>query len=173
MQVFMLDTDFEKNASYYVDKHVVKIPTEIAQILSTCLYLRGYEKTDIYKPTHIFHPWIKWTCESWSNFSYLVTFGHVLCEEYSLRYQKNHKTLDIIKLCDSIKFELSKLDFSSHEFDLKKHTDFPLCMPEQYHDKNPIIAYRNYYKTEKRHLAGWRSRSVPAWWSQNGEKQTI
>ena len=35
MNIFVLDTDIDKCAEYHVDKHIVKMPLEAAQMLCT------------------------------------------------------------------------------------------------------------------------------------------
>ena len=39
MNLFYLDEDLDKCAEYHVDKHIVKMPLEAAQILSTALWV--------------------------------------------------------------------------------------------------------------------------------------
>ena len=39
MNLFYLDQDLDKCAEYHVDKHIVKMPLEAAQILSTCIWV--------------------------------------------------------------------------------------------------------------------------------------
>lgn len=163
MQVFILDEDMKKNSQYYMDKHVVKIPTEIAQILSTTLRLKGYKGDDIYKSTHIHHPWVLWCNESWNNFYYLTELANYLCTEYDIRYDKKIKSSYVIAECYLIACEMSKIKCEL-ELLFKNHTPFPLCMPDKYKINNVVESYRNYYKGEKRHLANWKNREIPEWW---------
>ena len=39
MNLFYLDEDLDKNAEYHVDSHVVKMPTEAAQMLTTAVWV--------------------------------------------------------------------------------------------------------------------------------------
>ena len=39
MNLFYLDEDLDRCAEYHVDKHIVKMPLEAAQILSTALWV--------------------------------------------------------------------------------------------------------------------------------------
>ena len=39
MNLFYLDDDFEKCAEYHVDKHIVKMPLEVAQLLCTAIWV--------------------------------------------------------------------------------------------------------------------------------------
>jgi hypothetical protein len=42
-------------------------------------------------------------------------------------------------------------------------TKFAQAMPEQYKHTDTVIAYRNYYKHEKRNIANWKN-GEPEWW---------
>ena len=39
MNLFYLDEDFDKSAQYHVDKHIVKMPLEAAQLLCTAVWV--------------------------------------------------------------------------------------------------------------------------------------
>ena len=42
MNIFVLDTDIDKCAEYHVDKHIVKMPLEAAQMLCTNHWVDNY-----------------------------------------------------------------------------------------------------------------------------------
>ena len=88
MNIFLLDADFEKNAEYYFDKHVIKLPTEHVQMMSTVLRNTGVNVG--FKSTHLNHPCTRWLRESLSNWRYLVKLTEALHEEW--RYRYNHTT---------------------------------------------------------------------------------
>ena len=49
----------------------------------------------------------------------------------------------------------------------KKFTTPPQCMPDEYKDKDYVVAYRKYYMGAKAHFAKWeRGVSAPEWWRQ-------
>jgi hypothetical protein len=154
MQVFILDDNFDTNASFYMNKHIVKIPLELTQVLSTVLNQKNIYNENLYKPTHINHPWVKWA-NNLDNFACLIKIGESLFKEYTFRYNKEHKSIKVLNICKTL---------ISNDLYYKNHTEFPLCMPIQYHNKCVITAYRNYYINEKRHLAEWKSRQIPYWW---------
>ena len=59
MNIFYLDQDPVKSAIAHGDKHIVKMPLETAQILSTVWHLFGDDdevKNNVYKATHTTHP---------------------------------------------------------------------------------------------------------------------
>ena len=37
------------------------------------------------------------------------------------------------------------------------------AMPDDVKHKDPVKAYRNYYRVHKKHLAKWTNREVPRW----------
>jgi Pyrimidine dimer DNA glycosylase len=84
MNIFVLDLDPVVAASYYIDKHCVKMPLEIAQMLCTAINLQGNETP--YKPTHKNHPCSVWLRESLSNWNWLVLHGIAVAEEYTRRF---------------------------------------------------------------------------------------
>lgn len=155
MQVFILDNDMQTSARYYTNKHVVKQPVEIAQILCTCLHIKGINDERLYKPTHPHHPWVKWCCEDWNNFGWLLVFYHFLSREYSFRYNKQHATNKIANLCWTVSYFPMPT--------ISQHTPFPLCMPDQYKVDDVVQSYRNYYIGEKSHLFQWKNRPKPEW----------
>lgn len=154
MNIFALDIDPEQAAAWHCDAHVVKMTLETAQIISTVNRLSG--KTEgVYRSTHINHPCTKWTLESTENYRWLWRLGMNLCVEYFGRYDKVHKSRSVFELTKTPPVIVPR----------GKLTKFPQCMPEKYHQPNPIWAYRNYYKFEKNKgkLGTWR-RNKPWWW---------
>jgi hypothetical protein len=153
MNIFLLDLNFENNARYHVDKHVVKMPLESAQILSTAVRLSGIDAG--YKATHANHPCTKWARESLSNWHWLKTLAFYLNEEWCYRYNHhhfNHKAYEMIKWLPEPNIEDIGL------------TPFAICMAEEFKISNdPVMCYRNYYNNGKKHLFSWKNREVPEW----------
>ena len=86
---------------------------------------------------------------------WLYNLGICLCDEYTFRYLKEHKTKRIINRCyDYIQ------DLKYQEIGLTK---FAQAMPVQYNDENVITAYRNYYINEKSSLLVYTKREKPEW----------
>lgn len=152
MNIFYLHKLAELCAQMHVDRHVVKMILETAQLLCTAVWLSGGEAP--YKATHKNHPSAIWARTSKENWEWLRTLGLELCKEYKYRYgeHKEHKTQKILEnlVCPS---NLSRLPF----------TPPPQAMPDEYKDKDTVLAYRKYYKYGKAHLHSWRRRGVPNW----------
>ena len=154
MNIFVLSANPREAAKWHVDKHIVKMPLETAQILYAARRHYGDDTTP-YKATHQHHPCCKWASESVENYVWLCILGIELCIEYVYRYGRKHKCCDIIEEC------LLKVP---KKIANKGRTEFVQAMPDHCKMDNPVLAYRNYYLQEKSHLAKWKNRGVPHWW---------
>ncbi len=84
----------KESAKFLDNTRVVKMVLETAQMLSTAL---AYHFIDIgYKTTHPNHPCNIWVRKSRENFLWTVEHGKALSEEYTKRYGKVHKSLEVI-----------------------------------------------------------------------------
>lgn len=160
MNIFVLDLDFDKCASYHIDKHIVKMPLEAAQLLCTTHWvdtvlgfipraLDKHEREELrkaktgnrlfpYLPAMENHPCAIWARSSLDNYEWLFCYAAALGAEYTYRYGKIHKSTQVIlELPEPIKLERVGL------------TPFAQAMPDQYKHENPVTAYRNYYDGEK------------------------
>ena len=87
MNIFALDNDVKVAAQWHVDKHVVKMPLETAQMLCTARHELGEKPESIpYKVAHKNHPCTIWCRTSSENYDWLCDLGMVLCKEYTYRY---------------------------------------------------------------------------------------
>lgn len=143
MNIFVLDEDPVKAARMQCDAHVVKMILESAQMLSTAVReVTGYEGDEIYKRTHLNHPCSIWARESYQNFRWLFRHAMSLCFEYAERYGKTHKSMKVINQCMGILANSCKAHWG-------RKTPFAQAMPDEYKDKDAVVAYRNYYKYDK------------------------
>ena len=153
MNIFALSNEVTESAQWHVDKHVVKMPLETAQILCTARHSHGEEAP--YRATHKHHPCCKWAADSVGNYVWLGKLGLALAKEYTYRYGKIHKCEEVIEDClENIPSSISKED----------QTTFVQAMPDECKMADPILGYRNYYVREKNHLASWKNRPTPPWW---------
>lgn len=179
MNIFYLHSDAKTCAEMHVDKHVVKMILEYAQLLSTAhRVLDGSEHTvlsasgrkkkvwhlddattnsTIYSATHINHPSAKWARHSLANYQWLYTMWRHLMQEYTFRYGKHHS-------CEKL------IDHLAHApKNIAKNLEFCApwrAMPDEYKVPNDtILSYRNYYVGAKSHFAKWSKRDVPEWFS--------
>jgi hypothetical protein len=78
------------------DRHVVKMSLEYTQILSTAHFVwNSPVQHNVYKPTHLHHPCVKWALHNNSNYQTLLILAIYTLAEYSYRYGKRHKCLDL------------------------------------------------------------------------------
>lgn len=145
MNIFYLDNNPTSAARMQCDRHVVKMILESAQLLSTAhRELDGDDWADqqgLYKRTHKNHPSAVWARCSADNYQWLFRHFLALCDEYSYRYGKTHKSDD--KFRHVLSF--SPTNISTNE----SFTPPPQCMPDEYKSDNTIIGYRQYYALDK------------------------
>lgn len=175
MNIFYLHEDPRQCAEWMVDKHVVKMILETAQLLSTAhRILDGEESIDtssgrkkkvyklhderdgiLYSATHINHPSAVWTRQAVENYNWLVDHLFALSDEYTYRYGKRHMTMEKMALT------IQSPPLNLNEWDM---TPMPSCMDEQYKiGDDPIANYRNYYKYGKASMHSWKKRQAPEW----------
>ena len=153
MNIFVLDLNLRTCAQYHNDRHVVKMITEYAQMLSTAVRYTGVDAG--YKATHQNHPCNIWVRESLYNWNWLKSLAGELHEEWRYRYshsaEKIHKAYQVI------------LSLPEPVLPCIGITPFAQAMPDQYRNENPVDAYRAYYQGEKQHIANWKNRETPDW----------
>lgn len=181
MNIFYLHEDPKQCAEWMVDKHVVKMILESAQLLSTAhRVLDGLEvkvtvkhpetgkirnkkvwvlddsRNDIiYSATHVNHPSGVWARQSVENYNWLVDHLFALGDEYTYRYGKRHATIE------KLGYTIQSPPHNLKEWDM---TRMPSCMDEQYIiSQDPITNYRNYYKYGKAKMHSWKNRQPPDW----------
>jgi hypothetical protein len=187
MNLFYLDDDLDKCAEAHVDKHIVKMPLEVAQICCTTIWIDkilGFvpraltkEETAIlneakapekplkpeertvtpYLPMMYNHPCTIWARSSLDNYEWTHCYGNALGEEYRYRYGKQHKSVTVINELPD-PVNLERVGF----------TTFGLAMPDILKDyDNPIQSYRDYYHLDKATFASWTGRPAPYWWDES------
>jgi hypothetical protein len=185
MNIFYLDNDPRVCAEMHLDKHVVKMILEYAQLLSTAhrvldgtinvgLSKTGRKQTryvlpndleyTLYSATHINHPSAQWVRKSFQNYTWLSNLLFELCGEYTYRYGKVHKVESsglLNKLLVNVPTNIPRnLPF----------TEPTPAMPDECKvPGDSIKSYRNYYFQEKQRMWSWKgkinSRKMPVWLS--------
>lgn len=155
MNIFYLDKNPQIAAQMQVDRHVVKMTLESAQLLCTAhQLLNAYKDPALYKIAHAHHPCSKWVCASLDNYEWLYWHFIALADEYTFRYGKKH--LSDIKLREVLQYIPSNIPRIGP-------TKPAQAMPDCYKHEDPVIAYRNYYIGEKQGFAVWTKRPRPEW----------
>lgn len=152
MNIFILDEDMKKSCSYYMDKHM-KIILECAHMLSLAHNLNGGQapyKAQKYANNEI----SKWVRANKSNYRWTVKMGLAICEEYTYRYGRTHKTQAVLEW-------LRDNEPNIPDGPMTPHTQ---AIAEECKGPDVVEAYREYYIKCKRHLAKWKNRPIPDWW---------
>jgi hypothetical protein len=152
MNIFVLDHCPNTSAHMVCDKHAVKMVLETAQMLCSAMSKHGLHAP--YKATHKNHPCTLWAGHTNDNFRWLCEHGLSLCETYTDRYGRQHKSQSVIEFCALF----------AHKLPTGLITDHPQAMPDKYKGECAIEAYRAYYKGEKAYMARWKYTDQPYWW---------
>ena len=162
MNIFCTDKSPVVSANNVIDKHVVKMPLESLQMMSTIADYLGFDSP--YRPVMLNHPCTIWARESRQNFLWLWEHAGSLCEEYTSRYGKTHKC------------ELTMNDYNHIWIDVVETlpdiglTPFAIAISENmkcrqvkgFDDMSEIDKYRQYYIQDKARIATWKKNKP--WW---------
>ena len=175
--LFRSSPDPQLCAEWAVDRHVVKMILEAAQLLSTAhrvldgkeyidesgkrkvkrWWLDGNLETILYSATHVNHPCAVWCRESNNNYTWLWCYLYEHCKEYTRRYGKVHK-IEQGPL-------LRKLESLPNNIPVDYFFQPPSAMDTKYIISDDArVNYRNYYKIGKAHLHKWKAPALPPAW---------
>lgn len=185
MNIFVLDKNPQLAAQYHADKHAVKMILEAGQLLCTAHWLNWarmlgapklktrqlqewlyqnvpQELQPPWKMTHVHHPCTQWAAHAWGNYMWLSRHGLALCDEYTRRYGKIHKSHEVHRWLNRV----IPPAFEARVDDPVQITPFALAMPDDCKVAgDPVQSYRNYYNQHKVRIARWRHSETPAWWN--------
>ena len=151
MNIFYLHSDPKVAASYFYDKHKVKMILECAQMLCTAHIALGNENVP-YKKSHLNHPSSVWVRANNENYQWLYNHMLALGEEYTKRYKRTHLT---ITKCKDI-LAVAPLNIPIGSFN-----EPPQCMPDEYKvDNDSVSAYWNYYEQNKYKIANKNEQKI-------------
>ena len=176
LNIFYLSNNPADCAQQHVDKHVVKMILEYAQLLSTAhrvidgvssidrggatgrqrtTYILPDSRDDVlYRATHVNHPSAVWVRKRESHYRWLFGLWIALMDEYTYRYDKVHASSRLIGYLNS---PPKNIEFGGG-FD-----NPPPAMPDEYKASSTVQSYRNYYLGPKKSFASWKKRETPAW----------
>jgi len=182
MNIFILDKDPVKAATMQCDKHIPKMVTESAQMLSTAhrmldgtmeyrpsksgkrmikyWALPDDRENILYKAVHMGHPCTVWTMKTEANYMWHYVHFAALAKEYTYRFEKSHASYVNLGYL---------LQTPPNNIPVGSRTPFALAMknyPECIVEGDPVQSYRNFYHADKADFAYWRhGRRAPDWWS--------
>lgn len=180
MNIFYLDRDIQTCVEYHVDRHCIKMILEYSQLLSTAhRILDGKEDVRLsntgrrtktfrmqsidddelmYQATHWNHPSSVWTRSNDSCYRYLHQLVSALAKEYTHRYGKVHlsERSGVLDTLTKVPKNISK----------GKFTEPTPAMPKEFIIAGDSLnSYRQYYVGAKQHLATWKNRNTPDWYT--------
>ena len=182
MNIFAVDPNPIVCAESLCNQHVIKMIVESAQMLSTNIRLLGLkdpkEKIEelfpsLYRSTHKHHPCTIWA-QSKPNFEWLLFHALALCDEYTFRFGKSHKTVDLLL---QIHHGLYSINFKSTQrsvfrtaintvifHDCVVHTDLGAIEPHATYQRY-ISKYKRQFGTKRPRAAKWTKRKPPLWFN--------
>jgi len=137
MNIFYLHSDPKIAATYLADAHIRKMQIESAQMCCTAHWCSGSSAP--YKMTHKNHPSTKWVRESIHHYKWVVTHGLEICNEFEKRYNKVHKTKQVLEWLNDNIPSIPNTPFKEP----------PICMPDMYKSNSCIESYRKFYIQDK------------------------
>ena len=187
MNLFYLDQDLDKCAEYHVDKHIVKMQLEAAQLITPALWVDhalGYipraldkeerrviddEKATLkvldareraispYLPSFYNHPCSIWVRTSLDNFEWTYAYVGALNSEYGYRY--GGKSHKSAQVINELQEpkNLPRIGLTPHA----------QAMPDELKRQDAILAYRDFYMLDKAVFASWKYRNRPDWWDDS------
>lgn len=191
MNIFYLDHDPAIAATMHLDKHVVKMVLEYAQLLSTAQRLLStIPPVTVYRITRgkvraVEHrplpgdmiETVDGLPSLISTHIYRATHANHPCamwvRESTANYRWTHDLLSAVTKEYTHRYgKVHKVEHSGLLHDLTdpppalanhQPTPVPLAMPDEYKASCPVEAYRRYYCGAKGHLLKYTNRSWPTW----------
>lgn len=186
MNIFAVHGDPIVSACSLCDKHIPKMIVETAQLLSTAKRLldgtltagksatgrnvKRWQLSDpgleavIYQAGYVDHPSAIWCRSTDANYWWLQTHGLAMCQEYTRRYGKTHKTQAVMEA----------LGRKPDNIRIGTLEAFAVAMPDEFKLPDSVEAYRNYYIKAKSRFAYWKDQhTVPYWFWEGCKKEGI
>jgi len=150
MNLFITSVCPVEAAKHHCDVHLRKMIVELMQMLSTAHYeLDGHIVG--YKPTHKNHPCSVWIRKSSDNYQWALDHLSALCEEYTYRTGKVHKTQSVLDKVRLMPDNICNLGL----------TVFPMAMPEKFKVLGIFDQTRAYKRYLNEKFKEWLDREKP------------
>lgn len=188
MNLFYLDDDLDKCAEYHIDKHVLKMQLEAAQLMTTTIWVDKYigyvprkltsEELGIinehkrnepsiddrvftrYLPTHANHPSAIWARSSLEHHYWIICYINALNDEGIYRGYKSHASCA----------EANRMPEPTRLPNVGWTTP-TLAMPDELKSDDAVASYRKFYMLDKWPFANWKVRGKPHWWDDDFVEQ--
>lgn len=164
MNIFITDESYAISAQNLDDVRLRCQIKELAQILSTAIYNKIGVQSDIYKPYNPNGRFTKWA-DNYYNMRKLIYYGDALELEHIFRFNKSHKSYQIIKNCEKY----------INNFDINYIKQYSFVADEQTekHMLSGINIYQAYQKTlqdkwyNDKRTPKWTNRQEPSFYIGN------
>ena len=188
MNIFYLNNDPKICAEMHLDKHVVKMILEYAQLLSTAhrvldgtvstrlsksgrkqqYYPLADERDNfLYSATHVNHPSAVWVRYSYENYEWLYKLFIALLDEYTHRYGRIHATARLIDALYTPPIHIPKgIRFTEPTPAMPNEVKVLREVATDRYEIDSIESYHKYYIHNKVHIAKWTKREIPLWYSE-------
>lgn len=188
MNIFYLNNDPKICAEMHLDKHVVKMILEYAQLLSTAhrvldgtvstrlsksgrkqqYYPLADERDNfLYSATHVNHPSAVWVRYSYENYEWLYKLFIALLDEYTHRYSRIHATARLIDALYTPPIHIPKgIGFTEPTPAMPNEVKVLREVATDRYEIDSIESYHKYYIHNKVHIAKWTKREIPLWYSE-------
>ena len=188
MNIFYLNNDPKLCAEMHLDKHVVKMILEYAQLLSTAhrvldgtvstrlsksgrkqqyYPLAGERDNFLYSATHVNHPSAVWVRHSYENYEWLYKLFIALLDEYTHRYGRIHATARLIDALYTPPIHIPKgIGFTEPTPAMPNEVKVLREVATDRYEIDSIESYHKYYIHNKVHIAKWTKREIPLWYSE-------
>ena len=150
MNIFATNHCPIKSAQDHNSVHLRKMIVEICQLLSTAHFEIDGQIVG-YKPTHHNHPSAIWVRECSGNYQWAYSHFKALCDEYTYRTGKVHKSSELLSLLEKMPPKIV----------LGKRIRFALAMPEEFKKLgifDETKAYKAYLNSK---FKEWLARDKP------------
>ena len=185
MNLFYLDDDLETCVRYHMDSHVQKIPLEVAQMMSSNIWVDHIfaqpmpraltkeetkffneevlkykkQKKDLtftcYWPAYTNHPCTIWMRTSTENWYWSFCYANEL--DLERVYRGSAKSHRSVQLINKFLPEPQHIPVGKMTTPAAAVGDSPIF-------DSVVETYRYYYIHYKSHLAAWKNREVPFWY---------
>lgn len=188
MNIFALSDDTTEAARSHLDRHVVKMIIEYAQLLSTAHRVLDGASTDLQRQNGKIKTVRLLKGESAVLIDDKLQIHDPQC--YSATHQNHPSAIwaretssnylwlaNLFRECSkeyTHRYKRQHATFEKHgtflmvppkNITVGSRTKFPQAMPEEFKDEDSIRAYQNYYLGPKAAFARWTNRTPPTWFS--------
>jgi hypothetical protein len=135
INIYVIDTDPTLCARYLDDRRLETMTMVTARILCTVARERRWSNDErLYKSSGKNHPCVLWA-HSPGNYSWLYNYFKAQLKEYKHRFDKDHKSIEILPIIEELMSEVNVSKLVREVFAFRNNSLFP--------EKSVLIAYKD------------------------------